>query len=106
MKIQDKVSETITQLTNQVSELAKTLSRMEHQQASVNSSNNVFDKKKTNLELSQYFRPECIEIVVILYETYKQNACEFINLATRALLNPNCLEACHPLVSEGKNKIL
>ena len=39
-------------------------------------------------------------------ETYKQNAWEFLNLATRALLNPNCLEASHPLVSEGKNKII
>ena len=37
----DKLTETITQLTNQVSVLAKTLSRIEQQQASYNSSNKV-----------------------------------------------------------------
>lgn len=36
----------------------------------------------------------------------EQKVCGFLNLATGVSHNPDCLEACHPLPSEGKNKII
>ena len=51
----DKLSETIFQLTNQVSALAKKLSKTEHKQASYNSSNEALDKRITKLE-SRYWK--------------------------------------------------
>ena len=107
----DKLSETITQLTNQVSELAKILSRMENQQASCNSLDTVLDKKVTNLKSqcwknSHYSRCKCIEIVGISDDANEKKACEFLTLPTGALLNLDSLEAYHHLPSEGKNKII
>ena len=42
METNEKLSDTFTQLTNQIIELVKTLSRMEQQQANYNCSNEVF----------------------------------------------------------------
>lgn len=46
METNEKLSEAITQLTNQIIELVKTLSRMEQQQANYNCSNEVFLTKE------------------------------------------------------------
>lgn len=46
METNEKLSEAITQLTNQIIELVKALSRMEQQQANYNSSNEVFLTKE------------------------------------------------------------
>ena len=39
-------------------------------------------------------------------DTNESKVWQFLNLTTGALLNPDCSEACHPLPSEGKNKII
>lgn len=103
-----KSSEIIAQLRNQFSELTKILSMMK--QASYNISNKDLNKRITTLirqcwKKSQYARRKCTYTEGIPYDTYEQKVCEFLNLATRASLNPNCLKACHPLPPEGKNII-
>ena len=55
LKSHEKLFERIIQLTNQVCELAKTLSRMENQQASYNNSNEVFDKRITSNDIARKF---------------------------------------------------
>ena len=53
METNEKLSEAITQLTNQIIELVKALSRMEQQQANYNSSNEVFlTKEQLNQNVS------------------------------------------------------
>lgn len=53
METNEKLSDTFTQLTNQIIELVKTLSRMEQQQANYNCSNEVFlTKEQLNQNVS------------------------------------------------------
>ena len=73
--------------------------------------NNTLKKRITSLKKpcwinEQYSRRECLEIVGIPDSTNKIKVCELIGKVTGINVNQDCLESCHPLPSDKKNKII
>ena len=107
----DKLNSNMANLTNQLAEVNKTLERMESQLEISKTINNTLEKHITTLEKQcsrneQYSRRECIDIVGIPDSTNEIKACELIGKVTGINVNQDCLESCHPLPSDKKNKII
>ena len=73
--------------------------------------NNTLKKRITSLEKQcwrneQYSRRECVEIVGIPDSTNEIKVCELIGMVTGINVNQDCLESCHPLPLEKRNKII
>ena len=107
----DKLNSNMANLTNQLAEVNKTLDRMESQLEISKTINNTLENHITTLEKQcsrneQYSRRECIDIVGIPDSTNEIKACELIGKVTGINVNQDCLESCHPLPSDKKNKII
>ena len=107
----DKLNSNMANLTNQLAEVNKTLERMESQLEISKTINNTLENHITTLEKQcsrneQYSRRECIDIVGIPDSTNEIKACELIGKVTGINVNQDCLESCHPLPSDKKNKII
>ena len=107
----DKLNSNMANLTNQLAEVNKILERMESQLEISKTINNTLENHITTLEKQcsrneQYSRRECIDIVGIPDSTNEIKACELIGKVTGINVNQDCLESCHPLPSDKKNKII
>ena len=107
----DKLNSNMTNLTNQLAEVNKTLERMESQKfwkQQTTPSKNALAAWKNNVgKTKQYSWCECVEIVEISDSTRK--VWELIEKVTGINVNQDCLELCHPLPplpSDKKNKII
>ena len=105
-----KLNNIVTQLTNQLGQVVKTLKRMESQLVVSNSVNEAFQNRIISLERQcwkneQYSRREYIEIVGIP-DTADTKACELIETATGISITPDSLEACHRLPSDQNDKLI
>ena len=84
---------------------------MEYQLEISKTVNNTLEKCITSLE-KQWWRNEqcswcdCVEIVGISDSTNETKVCELIGKVTGINVNQDCLESCHPLPWDKKNKII
>ena len=107
---QDTVQNTLTQLNNEMSKFNKNFEKLEAELLVSKSVNALLEKRITDLERQcwkneQYSRRECVEITGIPEDTDPKKVCELFN-KINVNLSPDDFQACHPLKSQDKNKII
>ena len=106
-----KLNSNITILKKQRAEVNEASERMESQLGISKTINNTLEKHITSLEKQcwrneQCSRCECVENRRILDSNNETKVCELIGKVTGINVNQECLESCHPLPSDKKNKII
>ena len=104
------IDRTLSDLNKEISKLNKNLERLDSELSISKTVNNELHKRVIELEKQcwkneQYSRRECIEIDGLSETTTDAEVCTFFT-KIGVSVSPDNIEACHPLKSNDKNKII
>lgn len=110
LNYEENINTTLSQLDDEIRTLNKNLQSLESELSVSKTVNSLLEKRIVDLERQcwknkQDSRRECLEIVGMPENTSQDKVCEIFD-KIGAKLSPENLEACHPIKSCDKNKII